>query len=78
MADSNVPANEAPEYEIRYLGDMQKAHLGPNDIGVITCSEKLSIQSMERIKERWERLMGHDHKLLILDGGLQFGVISDG
>jgi hypothetical protein len=51
---------------------------GPTDLCVITCSEKISAERAARIHIEWVRLMGPDHKLLILDGGTQIGVIGDG
>jgi len=78
MADSNDPTNEVPQQEIRFLGDMQKVAFEPGDIGVISIPNRLSAEGYARLKAEWEKVMGQDHKLLILPEGMTFGVISDG
>jgi len=70
--------NEMPAEQIHFLGDMKKVTMGPNDIGVIVPSEKLSMAQRDRLQHEWASIVGSGRKLLILDPGWYFGVIERG
>ena len=61
--------------EIRYLGDLQRLQLEPDDVVVITCPARLHVEQMEMIRNYVEqRLVGH--KVLVLDDAFRIGVMG--
>jgi hypothetical protein len=64
------------DQEIRYLGDVRKLDLGPNDVIVIEYSGPISQDSVRRLTEYVSEAIGTDHKVLVLGEGLKLGVLS--
>jgi hypothetical protein len=62
--------------EIRFIGDLQRLTIGPDDRFVLTCEQRLSIEAVERIKAEWAKFAGQDDKLCVFDGGAHLGAIN--
>ena len=63
--------------KINFLGDLQRLELKPGDCFVLTTEQHLSVETVERIQETWEKFVGGEEpKLLILQGGMKLGAIS--
>lgn len=66
---------EQPEGEIRFIGDLQRLELKPGDILVLKVDFKLS-DSARNALYREIRAAFPDHRILILDTGIDMGVLS--
>jgi hypothetical protein len=64
------------EPKIRFIGDLQHLTIGPDDRFVLTCEQRLSPETVKRIKAEWEKFAGDGVKLLVLDGGAKLGAIN--
>jgi hypothetical protein len=62
--------------EIRFIGDLQRLTIGPDDRFVLTCEQRLSPGAMDRIQEAWIKFAGPDAKLLVLESGCKLGAIN--
>lgn len=62
--------------EIRYLGDVQRLELQPGDVIVLSSSVTLSEAEMASLREIMMASFP-DHKGIILQPGLKFGVIRN-
>lgn len=60
---------------IRYLGDVQRLQLGPDDILVVTNPGRLPMEVSEYIRANLNRLMP-GRLVLVLDGGMSIGVLA--
>lgn len=65
-----------PQPEIRFVGDLQKLTIGPDDRFVLTLDGKLSCEMHERLQASWARFAGDDVKLLVLERGMKLGAIN--
>lgn len=64
---------------IRYLGDLQRLGLKPGDRFVLKVDRPLTIEQHARIQEAWRNFAGGDAdqmKLLVLDSGMEIGIIG--
>lgn len=63
--------------EIEKLGQLQMLNVRPGDRFVLTSARPLTPEQMKSIRGTWERYFasGAVPELLILDGGLEIGVI---
>jgi hypothetical protein len=68
--------SDGEEPEVRYLGDVQRLALAPDDVVVIRCREHISCEQSERLRELARKTLGVDRKVLILCGGLEIGVLA--
>ena len=66
---------EQPDGEIRFLGDLQRLELRPGDVLVLKTADKLSLATLRNIGERMRKICP-EHKLIILDAGMELGVLS--
>lgn len=62
--------------EIRFLGDVQRLHLADDDIVVIKVPDRLSAEIAARMMERVRSVLGRDRTVLVLDGGIDIGVVA--
>lgn len=62
--------------EIRFLGDVQKLTLAPDDIVVLKTAIVVSGEQAEHLRQALKRELGEDRKVLILPAGLEIGVLS--
>lgn len=62
------------QIEIRYLGDLARIELKPGDVFVLSCEQRISSETAERVRAYWQRVMG-DVPLLIFDGGARLEVV---
>lgn len=60
---------------IRWLGDVQRLALKPDDIIVLTAEGHISSEVAKRIKEYAEQALP-GRKILVLSGGMKIGVLS--
>jgi hypothetical protein len=60
--------------EIKYLGDLVRLDLKPSDILVLQTDEKLNIEQRIQIMQMFRDI---ENELLILDGGMKLGVLSE-
>jgi len=65
------------EPEIRYLGDVQRLHLEPGDVIVVTVAWKMSASQKQRISEIITQA-APGHWVLVLDEGVKVGVMGPG
>ena len=63
------------ENEINWIEDLKKVSLKPGDVLVFKTTRNLSQQEMERIKHACSYIFP-DHKIIILDPGIDLGVVS--
>jgi len=71
-----VEKEPEPEPEIRYLGDLKKLTLGPNDIVVLSTEEDWSMELVDRTRETMNRFFPNN-KLVILTGGVKVGILTE-
>ena len=64
------------EPEVRYLGDVQKLSLGPNDILVLSLAHPVPIELAMRLREMVRDVAGDDRKVMILEPGMKVGVLE--
>ena len=62
--------------EIRFLGDLQRLQLKPGEKLVLRTKERLSAETCERLSTNLRLMLGDDVPVIVLDGGLQMGVIG--
>lgn len=63
--------------EIRYLGDVQRLKFGPDDVLVLTCAEReISTEMAEMLKVHIQRVLGDEHRVLVLTRGMKIGVLT--
>lgn len=62
--------------EIRFVGDLQKLHIGPDDRFVLTVDGRVTAEIHDRIQAVWAAFSGDGVKLLILDQGMKLGAIN--
>lgn len=63
--------------KVNYLGDVQRLVMKPGDTVVVTCDETISDEVVKRIHDHVKAVVGPDHKVLVLSGGLKIGVVGD-
>lgn len=61
--------------EIRYLGDVQRLQLGPDDLLVLTTDQHLSSAALDRIRAAVESTIP-GQRVVVLTGGMKLGVLS--
>lgn len=64
------------EPKIRFIGDLQRLTIGPDDRFVLSCEQHLSLEAAMRIKAEWEKFAREGVKLLILEGGAKLDAIN--
>lgn len=64
------------EAEIRFLGDVQRLELGPDDILVLKMPGRVTGEMADRIREHFAKLLGNERKIIILDNGCEIGVLT--
>lgn len=64
--------------EIRYLGDVQRLTLSPDDVVVITTTFKVSDVVRAHIVREVKRALKHDNEVLVLEEGMLIGVLGNG
>lgn len=62
--------------EVRFLGDVERLELGADDVLVIKVSSVLSAGLASRIKEVIRSELGKDRRVLVLESGMQIGILS--
>lgn len=68
-------ASDMNDTAIRFLGDMTKLTVGPDDLYVIQCDTILTNEQFERITERVSSIFGKG-KVVVLDKGMRLGVMG--
>lgn len=61
--------------EVRYLGDLSKLQVGPNDVMILQAAERLSMEQIERITARMEGVFGQ-RRVIVLDKGMTLGAVE--
>lgn len=61
---------------VRFMGELVKLDVAPGDVCVLMCSQSLSQDGANRLRETWRFVMGDDVTLIVLDGGMRLGVLS--
>lgn len=64
------------EPRVRYLGDIQKLSLAPNDILVLSLDRPVPIELAMRLREMVRKVAGDDRKVMILEPGMKVGVLE--
>lgn len=65
----------ADEMEIRFVGDLQRVQVQPNDRFVLTVDQVLSASQAEAIQRAWAKFMaGDDVPLLVCPKGARLDV----
>ena len=67
---------DVKDTEIRYLGDVQRLHLDPCDVVVITASERINQANAEFMRDTLRGAFGN-HRVVVLEKGMKIGVISE-
>jgi hypothetical protein len=62
--------------EIRYLGDMQRLALAPDDVLVLMCDEHLSDQEAIDLRKRLQGVFGAGRTCIVLSHGMKLGAIG--
>ncbi len=62
--------------EIKYLGELQRLDLKPNDVFVLSTSCKLTSEQLEKLNQYWRSLMPNN-KVIILSDNFKLGVINE-
>lgn len=73
---SKIPDYVPPKDEIRFLGDVQRLTLGPDDVLVISCDHPISVSVLEHIKTVVQDVLGTERKVLVIDSTLKLGVLE--
>jgi hypothetical protein len=61
---------------IRFIGDMQRLKLEPEDIVVLSLEHDVTKEMAERLREMVKAVVGADREVLILSGGIKIGVLA--
>lgn len=64
--------------EIRFLGEMQRLEIRPGDKFVMRVDQRLSMDQQEILRGHWRKFAGDEVPLLILDRGVEIGVLGVG
>ena len=64
------------EENIRYLGDVQRLTLGPNDIVVLTVGSRISTETALRLKTWMQDAIGTGNKVVVIDSDIKVGVLA--
>ena len=64
------------EPEIRYLGDVQRLTLAPEDIIVLKTTLPVHAEAAKRLREMVQSQFGENRKVLVLSDGLEIGLLS--
>ncbi len=64
------------EYEIKFLGDLQRLEVRPGDVFVLKVPEKLTQHVGEQIRETLISALGGKNKVIILDHGWELGIVG--
>lgn len=72
---SDVAAKPA---EVRFLGDLQRLEIGPNDRFVLNVDGPVNAEVHARIQEAWRGFAGDGVALLVLDQAYRLGAINVG
>lgn len=62
--------------EIRFLGDMERLTIGPDDKFVLTVDRPISREVHAMIQASWAAFAGDGVKLLVLDHQMKLGAIN--
>ena len=63
------------EPEIRYLGDIQRLILGPDDVLVLSVDQILEDQVLVELRKRLLSVVGEHVKCIVLSKGMRLGVL---
>lgn len=64
------------EPQVRFLGDVERLALKPDDVLVLRTSIPLTRETTERIRDHIASIVGQDRKVLILEHGMEVGVLA--
>lgn len=73
------PSSDDADCEIRFIGEMQKLKIKPNDRFVLHSDVKWSREDLEQFDRIWKKFIGNtEAKILVLPKGTKLGVIEMG
>lgn len=67
---------EEQQLAIRFIGDMQRLKLEPDDVVVLSLENDVPKEMAERLREMVKAVVGADHEVIILSGGIKLGVLA--
>lgn len=73
---SEVGGQRSDEYEIRYLGDMQRLRLEPGDVLVLKVDRRIPEDAFVRMVKGIKSGLAFDVPVWILEGDVELGVLS--
>ena len=64
------------ELEVKFVGDLQRMSLHPDDILVLSLSSKVLPDQAEVLTRHIKRLIGTDNRVVILEDGMKLEVVT--
>ena len=61
--------------EIRYLGDLQRLSLAPDDVLVLSVDQVLEDDTCIRLRQLLQSVIGEQHKCIVLTRGMRLSVL---
>jgi len=69
------PLPPSPAPEIRYLGDLQRIELAPDDVLVLSVDQVLDDAVLVDLRKRLQCVVGEQRKCIVLTRGMKLGVL---
>jgi len=64
--------------EVDWIAEVQRLRLLPGDILVIRAERTLQPAAVARMRQYLEELLGGEQRVIVLDAGMEIGVLSPG
>lgn len=61
---------------IRFLGDVERLVLKPDDIVVLKTNVRLSAEQAGHIQAHCKTVLGEDRKILVISAGIEIGILA--
>lgn len=64
------------ELEVKFVGDLQRMSLRPDDILVLSLSSQILPDQAEVLTRQIKRLIGTDNQVVILEDGMKLEIVT--
>ena len=78
MSEGEGAAARLPQAKTDWISEVQRLRLLPGDILVIRAEQTLHPAAVARIRQHLEELLGGEQRVIVLDAGLEIGVLTPG
>ena len=75
-AASSLDGDPSVRGELQYIGDVDRLVLKPGDRIVLSLDGELSDEMVIQLRDRLATVLGGEHEVIVLSGGMKLGVLG--